>query len=105
MQTARGKTSQSKKAGEMASRFTFPNIPNIYDPDTVTLARTTSQQNGPRSNGTSKSNTASTKPVQAMTAPSNSSTAIKKSPISPQRRHFVFADPVAFRYTRDRPTS
>lgn len=67
----------------------------------MTLARTTSQQqkNAPNKvNSASKSNTASPQPTMA-----SPTSATKKAQDSPQRRKFVFADPVAFRYIEDDP--
>jgi len=81
-----------------SSRFVFPHAydPHMYREEVVTLARTTSQQNAvSKANGGPKPNSTSPKP--AMASPSPVSTT-KSAPKSPQRRKFVFADPVAFRY-------
>lgn len=83
------------------SRFSFANFPVAYDPqmrreDAVTLARTASQQNGiPKVTGKEKEKPSKVTPAMAHAAPSNAS--LKQSPEAPKRKHFVFADPVAFR--------
>ena len=75
----------------------------MHREEVVTLARTTSQQNAAnKANGGLKSNTTSTNasPQPPTMSPHTTSHAapLKSIPQSPQRRHFVFADPVAFRY-------
>ncbi|KAF8852196.1 hypothetical protein BDZ45DRAFT_115985 [Acephala macrosclerotiorum] len=82
----------------MSSRFVFPHAydPHMHREEVLTLSRTTSQQNG-----INKVNGKSLSP-SPMTAP-----AAKSSHPAPRRRHFVFADPVAFRgfvYGGDRAT-
>jgi hypothetical protein len=70
----------------MSSRFSFPHAydPQMHRDEMVTLSRTTSPQNG-----THKVNGKPTL-LPAMTTTA--------APQAPKRRHFVFADPVAFRY-------
>lgn len=71
------------------SRFPFPTAydPQMYKEDALTLLRTTSQRNAANaSNGGSPS-----------MAPKPAPAPLSK-PSGPQRRHYVFADPVAFRY-------
>lgn len=88
----------------------FAAFPHGYDPhmvreDALTLARTTSQQNAIQKVNTSQSGTqkvdgstsGGNSPQPTMTNPTNGSQTAKPAPRSPQRRHFVFADPVAFR--------
>ncbi|CZR55348.1 related to SIN3 protein-binding protein STB2 [Phialocephala subalpina] len=69
----------------MSSRFVFPHAydPHMHREEVLTLSRTTSQQNG-----INKVNGKSLSP-SPMTAP------------APRRRHFAFADPVAFRYLEE----
>ncbi|KAE9368837.1 hypothetical protein N431DRAFT_428595 [Stipitochalara longipes BDJ] len=77
------------------------NFPAAYDPqmhreDILTLSRTTSLQNAiPAVNGNASK--PSLAPAPAMT----SKPPAKDSPPAPQRRHYVFADPVAFRYLEE----
>jgi hypothetical protein len=76
----------------MSSRFVFPTAldPHMRREELVTLSRTASQNAVPRING---------KPVSLSPSamPANSTTKGSQLP-QPQRRHFVFADPVAFRH-------
>lgn len=73
------------------------NFPVAYDPqmhreEILTLSRTTSLQNSiPKSNGNASK--PSLAPAPAMTSKPQA----KDSTPAPQRRHYVFADPVAFR--------
>jgi hypothetical protein len=83
-----------------SGRFAFSQAydPHMYREEEVTLARTTSQQQKNavnQANGGSKSNGASLQPAMASSTPTS---ATKNTPDPPQRRSFVFADPVAFRY-------
>jgi hypothetical protein len=78
------------------------NFPGAYDPqmhreDILTLSRTTSLQNAiPKVNGNASK--PSLAPAPAMTSKPHA----KDSPPAPQRRHYVFADPVAFRWVKCR---
>jgi hypothetical protein len=75
------------------------NFPVAYDPqmhreEVLTLSRMTSLQNSiPKSNDNGNASKPSLAPAPAMTSKSQA----KDSPPAPQRRHYVFADPVAFR--------
>jgi hypothetical protein len=86
----------------MSSRIAFPHAydPHMYSEDVVTLARTTSQHAASKGNGNLKTNTSGPQPAMASASPASASpaSAFKALPISPQRRKFVFTDPVAFRY-------
>ena len=73
----------------MSSRFAFPHAydPQMHREENLTLSRSSSQKNGAnRLNG----------------SPSQPGSATDTSKVNGshmvQRRHFVFADPVAFRY-------
>lgn len=84
-----------KRARTMPS-FSFPHAydPQMHREDILTLSRTTSQQNATSNvNGTAKPSLA---PAPAMT----SKPPAKDTPASLQRRHYVFADPVAFRWVK-----
>jgi hypothetical protein len=86
----------------MSGRFVFPHAfdPHMTRDDALTLARTTSQQNAvlkvtAAQSGTQKvEGNNSSQP--AMPNPANESQMAGHAATSPQRRHFVFADPVAF---------
>ncbi|TAQ90770.1 hypothetical protein B7494_g912 [Chlorociboria aeruginascens] len=74
----------------MSSRFTFPHAydAHMHREEILTLSRVASQKSVP----TPDSNT-----PQVMATPTNISKNSKPQK-TPQRRHFVFADPVAFRW-------
>ena len=77
------------------------NFPVAYDPqmhreEVLTLSRTTSLQNPiPKGNGNGNGN--ASKPSLAPAPAMTSKPQAKDSSPAPQRRHYVFADPVAFR--------
>ena len=77
------------------------NFPVAYDPqmhreEVLTLSRTTSLQNSiPKGNGNGNGN--ASKPSLAPAPAMTSKPQAKDSSLAPQRRHYVFADPVAFR--------
>ena len=76
--------------------FTFPQAydPLMHTQDALTLSRTTSLQ---QDNAAGKVNGGSAKPALAP-SPTMTSKPQTKDASSPQRRHYVFADPVAFRW-------
>ncbi|RDW87649.1 hypothetical protein BP5796_03343 [Coleophoma crateriformis] len=82
----------------MSSRFGFPHAyePHMHREELVTLSRTASQQAGsPKIN----SNAPRSQPTMTQSKQLSQSTQAAQS--SPQRRHYVFTDPVAFRYLED----
>jgi hypothetical protein len=78
--------------------FSFPTAydPQMHREEVLTLSRTISQQNA-----THKVNGNSAKPSLAP-SPTMTSPSVRDTPSSPQRRHYVFADPVAFRWVKAR---
>ena len=92
----------------MAGRFAFPHAydPHMHREDALTLSRTTSQHNAIHKVNTSQSGIQKVdgstsrlhSPQPTMRTLINGSYLEKIAPTSPQRRHFVFADPVAFRH-------
>jgi hypothetical protein len=93
----------------MAGNFNFA-FPHGYDPhmireEALTLARTTSQQNALQKANTSQSgvqkvdsSTSSGNSPQPKMSNTNGAQTAKPPATTPKRRHFVFADPVAFRH-------
>jgi len=92
----------SRRGGYPEIARTMPgfSFPTAYDPqmhreEGLTLSRTTSQQNAIH-----KVNGNSAKPSLAPSPAMTSKPFVKDTPPSPQRRHYVFADPVAFRWVK-----
>ncbi|KAF4624410.1 hypothetical protein G7Y89_g13761 [Cudoniella acicularis] len=75
----------------MISRFPQAYDPQMYQEDRLTLSRTVSHQNaGSKSNGKVAPSTMTTEQPSA-----------NRVSHTPQRKHFVFTDPVAFRYLEE----
>jgi hypothetical protein len=90
----------------MSSRFVYPHMEELHaeqeareakEAKETALSQTASHQNAL---GRAKSAPKTTTAESAMASPARHQlpTKIKSIPQPPQRRHFVFADPVAFRY-------
>lgn len=80
----------------MSARYVFPNVydPHMHREEIISLARRASQQQQQQHNGNGINNVnGSPSQSTAMTRPAD-----KPSQPAPRRRHFVFADPVAFRF-------